>query len=100
MKKDKRLQSIASILAQCSSIHAASTWILENEDWDFMAVYHDAIDHYCHGFMKFHPPQQIGIPDDLFEKYKDVVASAYRFHDMMFTLTRSCRKRCHRYFNE
>ncbi len=82
-EKDKRLQVVANILAQCSSIHAASTWILENQDWDFVAVYHDAVDHYCHGFMKFHPPQQKGIPDDLFEKYKDVVAGAYRFHDMM-----------------
>jgi len=47
-----------------------------------MGVYLDAIDHFCHGFMKFHPPQLEGLPDELFETYKEVVSSAYRFHDL------------------
>ena len=82
-EKDKRLQSLTKILADASTIQAAATYILENEEWDFMGVYFDAIDHFCHGFMKFHPPQLPGIPDDKFELYKDVVISAYKFHDMM-----------------
>jgi predicted AlkP superfamily phosphohydrolase/phosphomutase/tetratricopeptide (TPR) repeat protein len=81
--EDKRLGAIAKILADASSIHSAATWIAEHEEWDFLAVYHDAIDHFCHGFMKFHPPQMPGVPDTLFETYKDVVISAYRYHDMM-----------------
>lgn len=43
----------------------------------------DGIDHFCHGFMHFHPPRMEGIPEEKFEIYKDVVNGAYRFHDMM-----------------
>jgi len=82
-EKDKRLESFAKIVAETCSIHNAATWILENEPWDFMAVYYNAIDHFCHGFMHFHPPRMEGIPEDQFEIYKDVVNGAYRFHDMM-----------------
>ncbi|MBK8681351.1 MAG: alkaline phosphatase family protein [Bacteroidetes bacterium] len=82
-EKDKRLGMLAKVIADCSTIQAAATYILENEEWDFVGVYFDAIDHFCHGFMKFHPPQLPGMPDDLFETYKDVVISGYKFHDMM-----------------
>ncbi len=82
-EKDKRLESFAKIVAETCSIHNAATWILENEPWDFMAVYYNAIDHFCHGFMHFHPPRMEGLPEDQFEIYKDVVNGAYRFHDMM-----------------
>ena len=75
--------AIARVLAHASSIHNAATFIERNSEWDFMAVYHDAIDHFCHAFMKFHPPQRKGIPDKIFETFKDVVSSAYRYHDMM-----------------
>ncbi len=80
---DPRLAQGAKILANAACIHNASTWIMENKDWDFLAVYHDAIDHYSHAFMKFHPPQRKGIPDEAFELYKDAVSGIYRFHDMM-----------------
>jgi predicted AlkP superfamily phosphohydrolase/phosphomutase/tetratricopeptide (TPR) repeat protein len=82
-EKDKGLQSFAKILAENCSIHNAATWILQNEEWDFLGVYYNGIDHFCHGFMHFHPPQMEGIPDDKFQVYKDVVNGAYRFHDMM-----------------
>lgn len=82
-EKDKRLQMLAKVIADASSIQAAATYILENEEWDFVGVYFDAIDHFCHGFMKFHPPQLPGVPDDLYQLYKDVVISGYKFHDMM-----------------
>ena len=82
-EKDKGLQSFAKILSENCSIHNAATWILQNEPWDFLAVYYNAIDHFCHGFMHFHPPRMEGIPEDRFEIYKDVVNGAYRFHDMM-----------------
>ncbi len=83
--KDRRLYTVAKIIAECSTVHAAATWIMENEEWDFMAVYYDSIDHFCHGFMNFHPPRMEHVPDDLFEMYKDVVAGGYRFHDMMLS---------------
>ncbi len=82
-EKDRRLESFAKILSENCSIHNAATWILEHEPWDFMAVYYNAIDHFCHGFMHFHPPRMEGVPEDLYEIYKDVVNGAYRFHDMM-----------------
>jgi predicted AlkP superfamily phosphohydrolase/phosphomutase/tetratricopeptide (TPR) repeat protein len=82
-EKDKRLEGFAKTLSENCSIHNAATWILQNQPWDFMAVYYNAIDHFCHGFMHFHPPRMEGIPEDQFEIYKDVVNGAYRFHDMM-----------------
>ncbi|MCA9972187.1 MAG: alkaline phosphatase family protein [Anaerolineales bacterium] len=81
--QDKRLAQIARTLAHAASVQAAATWIMETEAWDFMAVYFDAIDHFGHGFMKFHPPQLEGVPDDLFARYNHVVSAGYRFHDMM-----------------
>jgi len=80
---DKAFNSIATMVAQASSIQSAATWILENKEWDFMGVYFDTIDHFCHSFMKYHPPRIPGIPEDYFELYKDVVSNAYRFQDMM-----------------
>ena len=82
-EKDKRLEGFAKILSENCSIHNAATWILQNQPWDFMAVYYNGIDHFCHGYMHFHPPRMEGIPEDQFEIYKDVVNGAYRFHDMM-----------------
>ena len=82
-EKDKGLYSFAKVLSENCSIHNAATWILENQEWDFLAVYYNGIDHFCHGFMHYHPPRMEGIPEDKFEIYKDVVNGAYRFHDMM-----------------
>ncbi len=82
-EKEKGLQSFAKILSENCSIHNAATWILQNEPWDFLAVYYNGIDHFSHAFMHYHPPRMEGIPEDKFEIYKDVVNGAYRFHDMM-----------------
>ncbi len=79
----KRIESIQKILADCTTIHSAATYILENEEWDFMAVYLDALDHFSHGFMKFNPPRRPHINEKDFENYKEVVKSGYRYHDMM-----------------
>ncbi len=77
------IKGIAKILAETATIQAATTWLMENTEWDFTAVYFDGIDHICHGFMKYHPPQMEGLPDDLFHMLKDVVSGMYKFHDMM-----------------
>ena len=89
LKKDKRVASVAKTLANAASIHAASTYLQRETDWDFMAVYHDAIDHFCHLAMKFHPPQRPGISDEIFNNYKNVVEAGYMFHDMMLERTLS-----------
>jgi predicted AlkP superfamily phosphohydrolase/phosphomutase/tetratricopeptide (TPR) repeat protein len=82
-EKDRRLATCLKILAECASVHSAATWLLEKEPWDFMAVYYDAIDHFSHGFMKYHPPRQEHIPERDFELYRGVVEAGYRFHDQM-----------------
>jgi len=81
--KDFRLASVAKILAETASIHAAATALIQLEPWDFMGVYFDGIDHFCHGFMKYHPPRLEWIPEADFELYKEVVNAVYQFHDMM-----------------
>lgn len=80
---DPRLNIVTSNLAATATLHCAATYIIENEDWDFTAVYFDAIDHLCHGFMKYYPPRRPHIPIQDFELYSDVVNGIYRFHDMM-----------------
>lgn len=82
-KHDKRLHQIAIRLAECFSIHAAATHLIEQEPWDFAAVYYRSIDWLCHDFMAFHPPRMSGIYDRDFELYHDVVSSAYRLHDLL-----------------
>src|SRR5262249_32973064 len=59
------------------------TYLMEHEPWDFTAVYYEAIDHVCHGFMQYHPPKMPHVSQELFDRYKDVVTGIYRFHDMM-----------------
>jgi predicted AlkP superfamily phosphohydrolase/phosphomutase/tetratricopeptide (TPR) repeat protein len=81
--KDRRLGGVVRTLCECVSMHSAATWLLENREWDFAAIYYDAIDHFCHLAMKYHPPRQDWIPGEDFELYKGVVSAAYRFHDMM-----------------
>ena len=82
-KKDQRLSGFAKTLADTVSVHGAATALMQLEPWDFMAVYYDGIDHFGHGFMKYHPPRQEWIKEEDFEIYKGVVEGGYRFHDMM-----------------
>ncbi len=82
-KKDQRLTGFAKTLSDTVSVHGAATALMQLEPWDFMAVYYDGIDHFGHGFMKYHPPRQDFIKEEDFELYKDVVEGGYRFHDMM-----------------
>lgn len=86
-EKDKRLFSIAKILSETASIHAVSTAIMQHEPWDFMAIYHDSIDHFCHGFMRYRPPRESWIPEKDFEMYQNVIDTAYEFHDIMLGAT-------------
>ena len=79
----KMVRSMQKIIADCTTIQSAITHILSNEEWDFAAVYYDAIDHFGHGFMKFHPPQQDHIPDHLFKAFHNVIIAGYRYHDML-----------------
>lgn len=86
-EKDNSINTLAGLIASCSSVHAAATWILENKEWDFMGIYFDTLDHFCHGFMKYHPPKMEGVPQEYYDLYKDVVSNAYRFMDMLLERT-------------
>jgi len=81
--RDKRLALCLRTIAECMSIQSAAIWLLDNQPWDFFAVYYDAIDHFCHGFMRYHPPRQSWIGERDFELYHNVVTMAYQFHDQM-----------------
>ncbi|MEM6784696.1 MAG: alkaline phosphatase family protein [Bacteroidota bacterium] len=81
----KQINGLAKTIADASSVQAAATYLLEHTEWDFTAVYFDAIDHFGHGFMKYHPPQRPNIPDEMFERYSGVVEAGYRFHDMLLS---------------
>ena len=82
-ESDPVLKACLRILAHASSVHNAATWLMEHTDWDFMAVYQEAIDHFSHLAMKYDPPKLPEISEDDFERYKNIISAAYRFHDMM-----------------
>lgn len=82
-RQDRRLYALAKVIAETAGVHAAATALMQLEPWDFMAVYFDGIDHFCHGFMKYHPPRLDWVPEADFELYKEVVNAGYRFHDLM-----------------
>jgi predicted AlkP superfamily phosphohydrolase/phosphomutase/tetratricopeptide (TPR) repeat protein len=82
-ERDKRMEKCAKTLAETLSVHSIATECLEKEPWDFAAVYLDGIDHFGHGFMRYHPPQREDISDKDFALYRHVMEAAYRTHDMM-----------------
>lgn len=82
-KENKHLSSIGRMVAECATTHAAATWLMEHTEWDLTAVYYDAIDHFSHGFMKYHPPRLPTVDEHLYEQFKHVMTGVYRFHDMM-----------------
>jgi predicted Zn-dependent protease len=82
-QRDRRPEKLATTLAETISVHAATTWLMENQDWDFLAVYFDTIDHLGHFFMDMCPPRMEHVSEGDFEIYREVMNGAYCFHDMM-----------------
>lgn len=83
LEKEQRVTPFAKILAETSTIQAVATALMQHEPWDFMGVYFDGIDHFCHGFMQYHPPRLPWVKEEDFEFFKDVITGVYRFHDML-----------------
>lgn len=83
LEKDPRVQSLMKIIADATSVHAAATALIQIEPWDLMCVYYDAIDHFGHAFMKYHPPQRKQIDDWDFKVFNYCNEAGYIFHDMM-----------------
>ena len=57
--------------------------LLENQPWDFGAIYYECIDQVGHEFMSFHPPRLPEISERDFQLYGEVMTGIYRFHDLM-----------------
>ena len=83
LEKTKPLSTMQNILAKCGTTHAIFTELLESQPCDFAAVYYEAIDHFGHVFMPFHPPRMPHVPEDEFGWYRECMNGIYRFHDMM-----------------
>jgi len=83
LRSDPVVRNVARFLAHCASIQSAATFLLERGGSDLSAFYFDAIDHFSHLAMRYHPPRLEGIDEVKYEKYKGIVEGAYRFHDMM-----------------
>lgn len=80
---DRRLTPLARTIAECLSVRNAAQAVMHHEPWDFTAVYFDGIDHFCHGFMRYHPPRLSWVEEKDFDIYSEVVESAYILHDIM-----------------
>lgn len=79
----KGLSAIAKMVSENASVHNAATRLLRTSEWDFMAVYYDLIDHFCHSFMKYHPPRLPSVDETNFDIFKEAVTGAYMYQDMM-----------------
>jgi predicted AlkP superfamily phosphohydrolase/phosphomutase/tetratricopeptide (TPR) repeat protein len=77
------LNSFAKRLAECVSLHAVTTALMEEVPWDFCTAYYEAIDHIGHDFMCFHPPRMAHVRPDLFEAFQGVMNATYEFHDQL-----------------
>jgi len=82
-RDEKSLHILTKIVAHNTSVHAAHTWLMENSEWNFTGVYYDMIDHFCHAFMKFHPPKLPAISQSNYDIFKHAVEGAYIYQDMM-----------------
>lgn len=80
---DHRIESIAKIIADAATVNRAATALMHHEEWDFAAVYFDAIDHFCHGFMDYYPPRLPQVTDEDYLIYNKVVESGYIYHDIL-----------------
>jgi predicted AlkP superfamily phosphohydrolase/phosphomutase/tetratricopeptide (TPR) repeat protein len=81
--RDQHLKALQMALAECSTIQRLVLWILENQSWDFVAAYYNAIDHASHHFMAYHPPRRDEVSEKDFERYQHVITGIYRYHDYL-----------------
>lgn len=78
-----RLGRLAGMLAQAATVQSIATRLLAKDDWEFAAVYFEAIDRFGHEFMEFHPPRMEQVDPAEFEAYRHCMVGIHRFHDMM-----------------
>jgi predicted AlkP superfamily phosphohydrolase/phosphomutase len=81
--KDKRLHSLAHVIAENMNAHSAATEAQEHADRDLACLFYDGIDHISHGFSRMHPPRPDFVPEEDFALYSGVLAACYRWHGAM-----------------
>ncbi len=52
---------LAQALARAASRQSLATYLMENEPWDFFALYDPTLERISRQFLQFHPPQLAGI---------------------------------------
>ena len=82
-ERDKSLHALAKIISEAMTVNAVATDLLATQPWDFAAVYFDAIDHFGHRFMAYHPPHTKRAMAEIADLYRNVVVNAYTWHDAM-----------------
>ncbi len=81
---DRRLDLLARLVAQCSSVHNVATTLLASGDpWDCAMVYYDTIDTIGHHFMQYHPPRMSHVSERDFDLFRGVMRGIYELHDLM-----------------
>ena len=80
--EDEVVRSVLKITTHALNVHTLATLALAYGDQAHASIYYDALDHYKHLGMKYHPPQLPGVTDDAFAMYNHIVTAAYRLHDL------------------
>ncbi len=79
----KKIGELRMLLAHCTTVHMAATALMQDEAWDFLGIYYDAIDRIAHSFMEYHPPRMAHVSERDFARYRRVMTECYKFHDLM-----------------
>lgn len=79
----QRVSALAHRLAETLTTQFAATYAMQNEPWDFCAVYFDALDPICREFLQFHPPKLPQVEAREFELFQNVVSEFYRTFDQI-----------------
>jgi len=81
--QDDKVVALKESIAKNFSVHSLFTASIENECWDFAAVYYDMLDTLGHVFMPYHPPKLEHIEEADFLCYRNVICKAYELFDQM-----------------
>ena len=79
---DDVVRSVLKITTHALNVQLFATFALDYGPGGHASIYFDALDHFKHLGMKYAPPQLDGVSDEDFARYKHIVDSAYRLHDV------------------
>ncbi|HYG25099.1 MAG TPA: tetratricopeptide repeat protein [Verrucomicrobiae bacterium] len=82
-ERDPHLIQLARMLAECFTIHAITTHLMEAEPWDLTAAFYPTLNNISREFMRFRAPRLERVSELEFQFYRDVVDGAYRLHDLL-----------------